>query len=521
MERTKQELASVIQLINENLPDEQDLKQFSGISKALITDSLTQTAQQLVLLKEYDNHFETILLKRELADVFKEIKDILRTPFAAMKSKTFNDFLDLIADAKFYTRETYLSVVSSEHFRSEFEVSKLKSEHPQLIAQIAAVKNAMNGLTEVQQQATQHAKSSIDEVNSIKANALSVIELAGKEIEDAKKNAGGKIDAILKESQQTSIKINSILNEAEQRNIDSGEHADKIKVFSDTIEDLQLKIGTAHTNVNTWSAEIVKDKEAIEANATAYEKLNQKSIAALNTIEKAKLKIIGELDANGKPVNGYLFDFQNQKEKMEMFLTEQQAKYNSQFKEIEGLLPGATSAGLAKAYQEQKSSYLVPIWLWSAFFVATLLGMTAFSIWAIWQQIKLQNATDLNSLLTAFLKYLPFYLPTIWLAAYASKQQSQYKRLQQEYAFKETNAKSFHGHKVQVEELMKEGEMDTELLRELVASLLFITAQNPSQTLENKSHDDSPPVMRFFERMLPRWNRDKKPENTQAPEARA
>ena len=45
-------------------------------------------------------------------------------------------------------------------------------------------------------------------------------------------------------------------------------------------------------------------------------------------------------------------------------------------------------------------------------------------------------ALTLNEALIALLKDLPFFIPTIWLAAYASKQQSQNKRLQQEYALK-------------------------------------------------------------------------------------
>ena len=98
---------------------------------------------------------------------------------------------------------------------------------------------------------------------------------------------------------------------------------------------------------------------------------------------------------------------------------------------------------------------------------------------------------------------MPFFIPTIWLAVFASKQQSQYKRLQQEYVFKEINAKSFYGHKRQIEELMKSGVDDKELLLKLVTQLVIITSQNPSDTLDNKAHNDSPPIFKLLEKIFP------------------
>jgi hypothetical protein len=110
---------------------------------------------------------------------------------------------------------------------------------------------------------------------------------------------------------------------------------------------------------------------------------------------------------------------------------------------------------------------------------------------------------NLSEAFIGLLKDLPFFIPTLWLASYASKQQSQYKRLQQEYAFKETNAKSFHGHKMQIEALMKDGIADKDLLLQLLAQLVVITAQNPSVTLDNKSHEDNSPILKLAEKIFP------------------
>ncbi|HAL82657.1 MAG TPA: hypothetical protein DCO83_10800 [Mucilaginibacter sp.] len=217
-------------------------------------------------------------------------------------------------------------------------------------------------------------------------------------------------------------------------------------------------------------------------------------------------------DEDGKPINGYLQDTEELKNKIATFLSEQATKFSTQFDEIKSLLPDATSAGLAAAYQKQKDSYTKPIQLWSIVFFATIFIMTSLGGYIIYRHFQSTKIDTLNDALISLLKDLPFFIPTIWLAAFASKQQSQYKRLKQEYAFKETNAKSFHGHKEQIERLMKEGGADKELLSALVAQLVVITAQNPSNTLDNKSHEDSPPIFKLVEKYFPSFSKGKDKE---------
>ena len=57
--------------------------------------------------------------------------------------------------------------------------------------------------------------------------------------------------------------------------------------------------------------------------------------------------------------------------------------------------------------------------------------------------------------------------------------------------------------------LMKDGAAEKDLISQLVAQLVMITAQNPSYTLDNKSHEDSSPLLKVFEKYLP-WFGGKK-----------
>lgn len=164
-----------------------------------------------------------------------------------------------------------------------------------------------------------------------------------------------------------------------------------------------------------------------------------------------------------------------------------QGAYNTLFLKIEGLLPGATATGLSKAYQDQTLKYQWPVFIWSLVFSLTVIAMMAFGIY-VYVQVK-----DFRDSLLHILARLPFFIPAVWLAIFASRQQSQYKRLQQEYSYKETLAKSYEAYKREIDKLpMSE---HTEALREsLMNSMVQMCGYNPSITLEHKSHEEKPPI---------------------------
>jgi hypothetical protein len=161
--------------------------------------------------------------------------------------------------------------------------------------------------------------------------------------------------------------------------------------------------------------------------------------------------------------------------------------YQTLYNKIEGLLPGATATGLSKAYQDQKESYWIPVLAWSFVFGLTVAGMMGYAIW------KYDETKSFEDSLRHILARLPFFIPAIWLAIFASKQQSQYKRLQQEYSYKETLAKSYEAYKREIDKLPESVEK-TELHQRLITSMVEMCGYNPSLTLEHKSHEDKPPI---------------------------
>jgi len=352
------------------------------------------------------------------------------------------------------------------------------------------------------------------EVESLKNSTTGNINGYQGEVESLKNSTIQNINTISDEIKATNDAAKIILGELELKQKSITENEQKISDFLVKIESNNTAIETIAKNTQDWQLEITLAKSEIITNANEYSAQNLKSKTLLEQIEETHIRIFGKQDEEGNSIKGYLQETEDFKNKIASFLVEQQTKFTAQFSEIESLLPGATSVGLARAYQIQKESYKKPIELWSIIFIITISLMTALSVILLIVQFK-NNTTQqltLTEALISLLKDLPFFIPTIWLAGYASKQQSQYKRLQQEYAFKEANAKSFHGHKMQIEELMKEGASDKDLLLQLVAQLVYITSQNPSQTLDNNSHNDSSPFMKLIEGMIPSFKNNKKDE---------
>jgi len=205
-------------------------------------------------------------------------------------------------------------------------------------------------------------------------------------------------------------------------------------------------------------------------------------------------------NANGQRVEGIKDKIQNTaisfEEKLKEYefktkasLTESEKKFSATKEKIDSLLPGASTVGIAEAFKNHKDSFKRPVLIWSLVFIGTLIVMIAYSL-----SIKSADINTFSDVWIQILNNLPFFLPAIWIAIYASKQQSQSKRLQQEYAFKEDVAKSYQGFKKEIENL-DDGPESNQLKLEFMENLVHIIGENPTSTLESKSHKDKPPIV--------------------------
>lgn len=227
---------------------------------------------------------------------------------------------------------------------------------------------------------------------------------------------------------------------------------------------------------------------------STYQKILDNSEASSGTAAKLKeleLNLLGNKETNTVGLKE-IFDTHDSEIKDKK--KEWEEIYTSLYKKIEGLLPGATSTGLASAYQEQRKEYVKPYWIWSIAFTLITGGMILFAI------MSLHNSNTFAEAFTTIISRTPFFVPAIWLAVFTSKQQSQNKRLQEEYIYKETLSKSYEAYKREIEKLPDTSEK-TKLIEKLMETMVKMADYNPSQTLHMRHHNDKPP---FFEGLFNR-----------------
>ena len=200
-------------------------------------------------------------------------------------------------------------------------------------------------------------------------------------------------------------------------------------------------------------------------------------------------ELFGRSDENGNPVSGIKEKVNRKIEDFERLYEENFHRQESLFTKIEGLLKGASTVALAKAFKEHKESFHKMNIVWSVVFIISILAMMGLSIFAFtYAEFKFDEMWKYT------LGNLPFLGGVIWLAIYASKQRSQNKRLQQEYAFKEDVAKIYYGLKKEIEEL-GDSPLGQKLNQRVLEVLVEVVSLNPSQTLESMSHNDKGPIM--------------------------
>lgn len=106
MKSIRQRLTLLINNIDENLPDEEDIYGYEGISKRIITQSLKESYDLLGNLDDYKDKFEVIFLQRSLADLIKESKENLKGGILKSAESKFDDFLNNVQKIRYLIRET-------------------------------------------------------------------------------------------------------------------------------------------------------------------------------------------------------------------------------------------------------------------------------------------------------------------------------------------------------------------------------------------------------------------------------
>lgn len=249
--------------------------------------------------------------------------------------------------------------------------------------------------------------------------------------------------------------------------------------------------------------EILQAKESITNDQGQITTLLADVSVEVNELSKFYIKIFGKSNSDGTREGGLAGELNARTKALSDFEIKQNLKYLALVKQIEELLPGATSAGLASAYLDMKKSFDTPIKNMSlVFYVSIGLLIAASLLLAIdsvgLYYINFVKIGEWDAVLKSVVIKTPFYAPILWLAYYASKRRSEYQRLQQEYAHKEALAKSYDNYKKQIEQLDIE---DIEMQKIFIMKAIDAIAYNASATLDGK-HGDKMPALELVEKAV-------------------
>lgn len=340
------------------------------------------------------------------------------------------------------------------------------------------IKNAQEGLVEIRQDRTQAASR----LKGIVGAAQRIDKFSNEIFEGSEANES--LEARIKNSVELSQSL----------------HSEVVRLHSQLLVD-QPEKKSLSTVMSEAGAKIV----AYETDLKSAVTLTKSRIEDLGEFHK---KIFGSIDEElGKEIPGLKGELEARVAQIDQYEVDQHARHDTLFKKIEDLLPGANSAGLASAYREMKKGFDKPIKNYTIYFYCSLalLGFGSLLLWvesfSIWPpSITFVGVKPWDELLRGLLGRAAFFIPVVWLAVFSATRRSQYERLQQEYAHKESFASSYDSYKKELTEL---GEATSDLQKQLLDKAIIAVAFNASSTLDGKSHVEKPPTLKFLEGVDP------------------
>ena len=293
----------------------------------------------------------------------------------------------------------------------------------ELTAQCEAAKVAKAGMDEVQRLAATamaEVQAKATEVATIATQAVA----AKTQITDAQAVIASKSDHI-QDAQAHADKVRAeldrVLTTTKQHLTTAEGFKTNTQAHADAANQLLVATRTAKTNADTdLAATNAARKGAEEAVATAKRLAERADVVD---------KRIAEYESQ-------LLTLKDRSEKQLALITE--------------LLPGATAAGLAHAFDDRRKTFLGPVILWQGIFVTSVLAIVYLTILALLHSFTSGVAPSYDELFRMWLARLPVMIALVWLALHSSREAALAKRLEEDYGYKAAVAACFEGFKNQV-----------------------------------------------------------------------
>ena len=307
------------------------------------------------------------------------------------------------------------------------------------------------------------------------------------EIVDYKAKAESHLASLHKLKDELDFLRDEILGNEEQQGLSeiAKNNIAEIKEVFDSAERFKMELFEGIDDDQALRKKIILAKKEIEDDRDEIKETLLSVEDKVLMLQDFYKKVYGDVDSE---IIGLKEEVDKRIDSIDKFSASQKVRYDTLNNQIDSLLPGATSAGLATAYHSLRMSFVKPIkhatWLFY-FAIALLFALALFTFNSFPSQADL----TIDSVVNSFVYRLPLYVPLFWFAFYVSKRRSEYSRLQQEYAHKEALAKSYQSLMKQIAELE---ESDNVMLKMLMTRASDAIAFNASDTMDGKHGDKHP-----------------------------
>lgn len=274
----------------------------------------------------------------------------------------------------------------------------------------------------------------------------------------------------------------------------AGELGQHVALMNTAQKELDGKLGLLENAENVvkgiekQAEEAEADAKRIQACMTSLEEQATTAETHLEAIESASTDIdaaktsLAELEKQNA-------EFQTKLQNQSKELHELVAKAATQQKLIDDLLPRATSAGLAAAFNQQRTRFGRSQAGWAVAFLVSVGTLIAFA-WHLKSGLPATGSSDV----WAYLLYrIPLASPMIWLGWFSAIQYGNVLRLKEDYAFKEATSMAFAGYRNHMEHLASITEEDAgSALNKLALVTISILGSDPLRLLQGQASDASP-----------------------------
>lgn len=409
-------------------------------------------------IKETQNTFEQVQTgikqtAEELAQLKMQAMEIKDSVVSTISAATTE--LGVLTNLR-ASGEVALTVIeeSSRNAKSESNFARdaknNAEEHAKAIAQIrGTIESAFGSLTTTKSSTEEQAQA----IATLRGNA----EVELKTIADAKTTSVRDVALVTAAAERVAAVMPSI---------DQGsKDANAITAAKDSAEANSVALQGLQSQMSEATAKALSD-------AASIAKADEDSRKLVTSMADARTK--------ANEANARLNDYEQEIKRLTVAYSEMQQK-------LEGLLPHATSVGLASAFHIQKARFSKPQPYWLGLFVAAIIFLLLAASIGI-----LATADNWDSILRHFANRLPLVVPLAWLAIYAGHHYNMALKMEEDYAYKEAVSTAFEGYKREMLSIPTGGENTVSPLVTLCENVLQSLAERPGRIYEGKTEIVTP-----------------------------